>query len=161
MDFKDIWDIVKTVLTLSVILLPVIWKLIGKSLKSAGKVEQKKIHDVLEPFYGKKDEDEDEDEDDDEEEDEDETLDEAEIPGGAQPVPESVQRPYADRPVPDILPVVQPPAELLEGNCKSIKDIVRERQEARKTDEKDIAVKELDIDPKKLVIYSEIMNTKF
>lgn len=63
-----------------------------------------------------------------------------------------------DEPEP-FLPSECPDPELLEGGYRSIKDIIRDRQ--AKIEKKENAGRTLDIDPKKLVIYSEIMKTKF
>ena len=52
--------------------------------------------------------------------------------------------------------------ELLEGGYRSVRDIIRERQQKESVRPKESGTKSgFDIDPEKLVVYSEIMKPKW
>lgn len=137
-------EVIKIILTVFIVLVPIFGKLVEKSLKSAGRTDmQKKVHDALEPLY---------------EDDEDKDDAWREIESDVETVPDAVLEPVSES-APQ-LSVEQPAAELLEGGYRSIKDIIRERQSKNNASEQP-GKKRLDIDPEKLVIYSEIMNPKF
>ena len=123
----------ETIIGLLFLLLPVIFKLIGKRLEQAGNVDQaKKMRDVYEAFGGET------------EEEQEEIL----------PVEEGEPVEFSGfevkvNPLPVKKPKVISVAKITE--TPKVQPVLMEEQEEPK--EK--------IDPKKLVIYSEIMKTKF
>ena len=128
----------ETILGLLLVLLPLVFKLVEKKLKASGKVETaEKVHEWAEMFG--KDEDWEKDDD-----DEDDTP--------------SVQPAAPARPVeaPQVVSLQQ------KTQPEPVKPAVRTRVKATKPAvvEDDTKKKEK-IDPKKLVIYSEIMKPKF
>ena len=119
-----------------------------KQLKKAGKVDQaRKFRDIIQTVTG--------------EEDEKEDSSTARVPeqaAASAPVSASQAVPVSQESTDTVQ--MQIPPELLEGGYRSVKDIARERRQAAA----ESAAPEkcgLEIDPKKLVIYSEIMKPKF
>lgn len=126
----------ETILGLLLVLLPLVFKLVEKKLKASGKVETaEKVHEWAEMF-GK---DEDWEKDD---EDEDDTL-------SVQPA--APARPVDAPQVVSLQPKTRP---------EPVKPVTRMKAPKPAVVEDDTKKKEK-IDPKKLVIYSEIMKPKF
>ena len=128
----------ETILGLLLILLPAIFKLVEKKLKASGKTEAAgHVHEWSEIFGEKK------------EEWEDDKDDAPTVPAARQPVmpapvvpkPETVRLPKASEPKPS----------RMKAKMTTSKPMLVEEEPKKK--EK--------IDPKKLVIYSEIMKPKF
>ena len=137
-----------TILTLLILILGVAGPVIEKRLKKAGKVDQaRKLRDVLDTVLSK-------------DEAEKEEAPEAEPgPGKVLPTPPVTTEKY-DPGMPYTTFSVSP--ELLEGGYRSVKEIAEERR--RKYAQSEVKLEpchSLEIDPKKLVIYSEIMKPKF
>lgn len=135
-----------TILTLLVILFAIVGPVIEKKLKQAGKIVQaRQFREIMDTVTGSR------------EDDEQETA--ASPSAGAAPAvrPDTVGNVDANHPV-----LQDIPQELLEGGYRSVKDIIADRRK-RSAGTKPAAgpVKKLEIDPKKLVIYSEIMKPKF
>lgn len=117
----------ETIIGLLFLLLPVIFKLIGKRLEQAGKVDQAKtVQEIIDALGGEKDD----------------VQPESTFYEEGEPAvsPESEVKP---RPIPARKPIVIPVA-------KAQPMLMEENEEKGEK-----------IDPKKLVIYSEIMKTKF
>lgn len=126
----------ETILGLLLVLLPLVFKLVEKKLKASGKVETaEKVHEWAEMF-GK---DEDWEKDD---EDEDDTL-------SVQPA--APARPVDAPQVVSLQPKTRP---------EPVKPVTRMKAPKPAVVDDDTKKKEK-IDPKKLVIYSEIMKPKF
>lgn len=128
----------ETILGLLLVLLPLVFKLVEKKLKASGKVETaEKVHEWAEMFG--KDEDW---EKDDEDEDDSPSVQ-----------PAAPARPVEAPQVVSLQPKTQP---------EPVKPAVRARMKAPKPAVVDDDTKKKEkIDPKKLVIYSEIMKPKF
>lgn len=157
-----------TILTLLVVVLTVAGPAIEKMLKKAGKVDKaKKVRKIVDTFSTDKDE-------------EWGNASSPYDPGsefGPEPamqwpaggdvvsaddtMPEEVSRPV----VPAAAEVRNTPpvsSELLEGGYRSVRDIIRERQQKESVRPKESGTKSgFDIDPEKLVVYSEIMKPKW
>lgn len=132
----------ETILGLLLILLPAIFKLVEKKLKASGKTEAAdKVQEWSEIFGDKKEEWEDD-------EDEAPSAPVVQQPVVSEPVKPApvVSKPEPVRPKP-----VTPKAAYTKAKKSSSKIMLVEEETKKK--EK--------IDPKKLVIYSEIMNPKF
>ena len=116
----------ETIFGLLFILLPVIFKLIGKKLEQSGKTGP--IVEVLS-----------------------ETFDESSDEPAPEPVAKPVERPVMEF-KPEPMPVYRPP--------KVEENVVRQTESSIQMEQKKKPAAEK-IDPKKLVIYSEIMKPKF
>lgn len=124
----------ETIIGLLVILLPTIFKLIGKKLEQAGNPEQaKQLRELAEGMLA----------------DEEERV----VPVVEQPKPASCQ-------VIERVEVPQPPQPQKQQNAQKPKTNQPVHKPVAVTVEKDNSKKEK-IDPKKMVIYSEIMKRKF
>ena len=112
----------ETIIGLLFILLPVIFKLIGKRLEASGNQDKaRKVREIAQVLVG----------------DEEQTSEEiSDVPRQIEPVP-----------IPDV------PAPAVEGKPSATRKPMLVEEEAKQKGEK--------IDPKKLVIYSEIMKPKF
>lgn len=131
----------ETILGLLLVLLPLIFKLVEKKLKSSGKTEAAgKVHEWAEMF-GQKDDDLDDKEDD--------VDDDVQATDVVHPVVQPAQE--APRVVAPVNPVPVRPAAARVVAKKPSKPM-RVEEETEKKEK---------IDPKKLVIYSEIMKPKF
>ena len=120
----------ETIFGLLFILLPVIFKLIGKKLEQSGKTGP--IVEVLSETF-------------------DESSDEPASKPVAKPIEKPVEKPVVEfKPVP--MPVYRPP-KVEENVIRQTESLIQVEQEKKPAAEK--------IDPKKLVIYSEIMKPKF
>lgn len=168
------------ILTWLIILIPLIGKLIEIILKSAGKPQAaKKVEEIVKEFSH---------DDPDDEQDDVPASDTVGAPVGGlvgntaggsaddsvgdfadEPVSWSADD-FAEVPVGEPVPafaseavptVFSAPSELLEGGYRSIKDIINDRKSAMDKAGNDEVVKKEPIDPKKLVIYSEIMKPKY
>ena len=123
----------ETLIGMLFLLLPLVFKLIGKRLEQAGNVDQaKKMRDIYEAFGG------------DTENEQEEIL----------PLEEGEPAEFPDfdvkvSPVPLKKPEVIPAVKIV-GASKAQPVLMEETEEQKEK-----------IDPKKLVIYSEIMKTKF
>ena len=129
-----------TILTLLVVVLTIAGPAIEKMLKKAGKVDHaRKVREIVDTF----------------------SPDRGDGPDNA-PRPASVPESGPEPEAAETRSAFQVPSELLEGGYRSVRDIIRERQqkEAMKQTEPGPAPR-LDIDPAKLVIYSEIMKPKW
>lgn len=142
---------VGTVLTLLAIILAIAGPVIEKKLKKAGKVDQaREFRNLMDTI----------------------TRDKAEDAPEYESSQEAPARPIS------YLPETQDayelpsfsdstvsgqgvPQELLEGGYRSVRDIMAERHKKSSDDIPDAAEKKFSIDPKKLVVYSEIMKPKF
>ena len=137
-----------TIITLLVIVLGAAGPLIEKQLKKAGKVDQaRKFRDIIQTVTG--------------EEDEKEDSTTARVPeqaAASAPVSASQAVPVSQESTDTVQ--MQIPPELLEGGYRSVKDIARERRQAA-AESAAPEKRGLEIDPKKLVVYSEIMKPKF
>ena len=120
----------ETIVGLLFILLPVIFKLIGKKLEQSGKTGP--IAEVLSETF-------------------DDSSDEPAPEPAAKPVPKPVEKPVAEfKPAP--MPVYKP-MKVEEDVIRQTETLIQVEPEKKPAAEK--------IDPKKLVIYSELMKPKF
>lgn len=131
----------ETIIGLLFLLLPVIFKLIGKRLEQAGNVDQaKKMRDIYEAFGG----------DTENEQEEILPVEKIDVPSSEEGEPVDFSNfEVKINPLPVKKPEVIPAVKIAE--TPKVQPILMEETEEHK--EK--------IDPKKLVIYSEIMKTKF
>ena len=133
----------ETIIGLLFILLPLIFKLIGRKFEQSGQdARAEKMRKIAEAFGAEEASDDVESEDDDVEYDDDGQI--TYVPPVQVPVrkPEPLYKPVYERPVPS-----------LEGRPAVSRKPLLVEEEKKKRHEK--------IDPKKLVIYSEIMKPKF
>ncbi len=124
----------ETIIGLLFILLPLIFRLIGKKLEKAGQAEKAgQLKELAEMFGGE---------------------DEAPVTHTWQPEPEPEPEPEPVAPV-----VVMEPVRHIPVKQTPVKPSVKVKPKKAKLEEK--PVKKEKIDPKKLVVYSEIMTPKY
>lgn len=131
----------ETIIGLLFLLLPVIFRLIGKSLEQAGNVDQaKKMRDIYEAFGG----------DTENEQEEILPVEKIDVPSSEEGEPVDFSNfEVKVNPLPVKKPEVVPAVKIAE-TLKTQPILMEDKEEQKEK-----------IDPKKLVIYSEIMKTKF
>ena len=133
----------ETILGLLLVLLPLIFKLVEKKLKSSGNTKAAdKVHEWAEVF-GQKEDDLDDKEDDDDDDDD--------VPATVTVIP--VDQPAQE--APSVVAPVQPVP------VRSAAARVAAKKPSKPMFEEEETKKKEKIDPKKLVVYSEIMKPKF
>lgn len=142
---------VGTILTLLAIILAIAGPVIEKKLKKAGKVEQsREFRSLMDTITGDKEENAPE-------------YESGQEAGSrsAIPLPEVPDVQEFPSSSGSIVSSRTVPQELLEGGYRSIRDIMAERHKKSSDDIPEAAENKFSIDPKKLVVYSEIMKPKF
>lgn len=138
----------ETILGLLLVLLPLVFKLVEKILKSSGKTEAAgKVHEWAEVFGNRDDDDKDDDED----------------RPVAVPVKQAADIRPVGKPVPVDIPEEAPGVVPSQPKVQAKPLTPRTRKPASKPVlvEEEKKSKKEKIDPKKLVVYSEIMKPKF